>query len=102
MSVFQTYLQLGFLHICTPRAADHLTFLLALCAPYVLADWRRQIITRWDYRSVEQRRNFVRWPILTTWVWPNRVVPGSYDGDMAALQEWLSSRISWMDEQLKP
>jgi hypothetical protein len=41
MSVFSTYLQLGFLHICTPRAADHLTFLLALCAPYVLADWRR-------------------------------------------------------------
>jgi len=41
MSVFLTYLQLGFLHICTPRAADHLTFLLALCAPYVLADWRR-------------------------------------------------------------
>ncbi|MFC6225965.1 HupE/UreJ family protein [Hymenobacter artigasi] len=40
-SVFQTYLQLGFLHICTPHAADHLTFLLALCAPYVLADWRR-------------------------------------------------------------
>lgn len=40
-SVFQTYLQLGFLHICTPRAADHLTFLLALCAPYVLSDWRR-------------------------------------------------------------
>ena len=41
MSVFQTYSQLGFLHICTPRAADHLTFLLALCAPYVLGDWRR-------------------------------------------------------------
>ena len=40
-SVFQMYLELGFLHICTPRAADHLTFLLALCAPYVLADWRR-------------------------------------------------------------
>ena len=31
-SVFQTYFQLGFLHICTPRAADYLTFLLALCA----------------------------------------------------------------------
>lgn len=41
MSVFQTYWQLGLFHICTPRAADHLTFLLALCAPYVLADWRR-------------------------------------------------------------
>ena len=40
-SVLQTYLHLGFLHICNPRATDHLTFLLALCAPYVLADWRR-------------------------------------------------------------
>ena len=41
MSVFQTYFHLGFLHICNLRATDHLTFLLALCAPYVLADWRR-------------------------------------------------------------
>ncbi|AMJ64588.1 HupE/UreJ family protein [Hymenobacter sp. PAMC 26628] len=41
MSTFTTYLHLGFLHICNPRATDHLTFLLALCAPYVLADWRR-------------------------------------------------------------
>jgi len=40
-SVFFTYFQLGWLHICSPRATDHLTFLLALCAPFVLADWRR-------------------------------------------------------------
>jgi len=41
MSIFTTYLKLGFLHICSWQATDHLTFLLALCAPYVLADWRR-------------------------------------------------------------
>ncbi len=41
MSVFSTYFQLGFLHILNPQAYDHLVFLLALCAPYVLADWRR-------------------------------------------------------------
>ena len=41
MSVFQTYLTLGFYHIISWRATDHLTFLLALCAPYGLADWRR-------------------------------------------------------------
>ena len=41
MSVFTTYLQLGFYHIISWQATDHLTFLLALCAPYVLADWRR-------------------------------------------------------------
>ncbi|MCB2409818.1 HupE/UreJ family protein [Hymenobacter lucidus] len=41
MSVFQTYLQLGFFHIFNLQAYDHLVFLLALCAPYVAADWRR-------------------------------------------------------------
>ncbi|GAA4361661.1 HupE/UreJ family protein [Hymenobacter saemangeumensis] len=40
-SAFSTYFQVGFLHICDLRATDHLTFLLALCAPFVLADWRR-------------------------------------------------------------
>ncbi len=43
MSLFTTYLQLGFWHIWSWQATDHLTFLLALCAPYVLADWRRVV-----------------------------------------------------------
>ena len=43
MSVFSTYLQLGFHHIFNLRAYDHLVFLLALCAPYVLRDWRRVV-----------------------------------------------------------
>lgn len=41
MSVFQTYLQLGFFHIFNLQAYDHLVFLLALCAPYAHRDWRR-------------------------------------------------------------
>ncbi len=44
MSVFTTYFKLGFLHICSWQATDHLTFLLALCAPYVLADCRRVLV----------------------------------------------------------
>lgn len=43
MSIFSTYLQLGFHHIFNLRAYDHLVFLLALCAPYVLQDWRRVV-----------------------------------------------------------
>ncbi|MCA8832745.1 HupE/UreJ family protein [Hymenobacter pini] len=43
MSVFSTYLQLGFHHIFNLRAYDHLVFLLALCASYVLQDWRRVV-----------------------------------------------------------
>lgn len=40
MSVFQTYLQLGFYHIFNLEAYDHMVFLLALCAPFVLRDWK--------------------------------------------------------------
>lgn len=43
MSVFTTYLELGFWHIWSWQATDHLTFLLALCAPFALADWRRVV-----------------------------------------------------------
>lgn len=43
MSVFQTYLQLGFFHIFNLQAYDHLVFLLALCAPYAAAEWRRVV-----------------------------------------------------------
>ncbi|QIX62222.1 HupE/UreJ family protein [Hymenobacter sp. BT18] len=42
-STFTTYLQLGFFHIFNLQAYDHLVFLLALCAPYVLQDWRRVV-----------------------------------------------------------
>lgn len=41
MSIFQIYFHLGFRHICDLRATDHLAFLLALCAPFALGDWRR-------------------------------------------------------------
>jgi CotH kinase protein len=67
-----------------------------------LSSWRSHLLSRWDYMSVEQRRNFERWPILSTWVWPNRVVTGSYDGEMAAMQEWLTQRTAWLDDALKP
>ena len=35
------YVQLGFHHIVSPQATDHLAFLLALTAPFVAQDWRR-------------------------------------------------------------
>jgi hypothetical protein len=47
-----------------------------------------------------QARNFERWPILGYYVWPNRVVTGSYEGEVRAMQEWLAARIAWMDAEL--
>lgn len=58
------------------------------------------VLARQRYLSKVQVKNFERWPILGTWVWPNRVVTGSYVGEVTALQDWLFQRMRWMDSQL--
>jgi hypothetical protein len=60
------------------------------------------IQARKTYLGRVQVRNFERWPILSTWVWPNRVVTGSYDGEVAAMQNWLWQRRLWLAGQLRP
>ena len=54
------------------------------------------------YLGTVQVRNFQRWPILGTWVWPNRVVTGSYDGEVMAMLDWLFLRRRWMEAQFPP
>jgi len=49
-----------------------------------------------------QQKNFVRWPILGIYVWPNAVIPGSYAGEVTYLKTWLTQRIAWMDAQFNP
>jgi hypothetical protein len=49
-----------------------------------------------------QLNNFQRWPILETYVWPNYAIPGSYGGEIAYLNDWLTARIAWMDRQINP
>ena len=58
------------------------------------------VFSRANYLSVVQKRNFERWPILGTYVWPNRVVTGSYDGETIALKGWLLDRVRWMDAEI--
>jgi HupE / UreJ protein len=41
MSEFITYLKLGFQHITDLKGFDHILFILALCAIYKIADWRK-------------------------------------------------------------
>lgn len=33
-------------------------------------------------------------------VWPNRVVRGSYDAEVIALNEWLLDRTRWMHAEI--
>jgi HupE / UreJ protein len=44
MSEFFAYLQLGFQHITDIHGYDHILFVIALCAIYRVADWRRVLI----------------------------------------------------------
>jgi hypothetical protein len=49
-----------------------------------------------------QLNNFQRWPILGTYVWPNKSIPGSYAGEITYLNVWLTERIAWIDRQMNP
>ena len=43
-SVFQTFLELGFSHITDLNGYDHILFIVALCAIYTFAEWRKVAI----------------------------------------------------------
>ena len=45
-----------------------------------------------------QARNFKKWPILGTYVWPNQYVGGSYQKEIDFLKKWIHARVDWMDK----
>ena len=55
---------------------------------------------RAQWLSKVQVKNFQTWDILDIYVWPNRVVTGSYDLEVVEMKDWLHKRIAWMDRQL--
>jgi CotH kinase protein/Secretion system C-terminal sorting domain len=46
------------------------------------------------------QRNFIRWPILGTWVWPNNYVGNTYQQEITYLKQWISERAAWMDSSM--
>ncbi len=42
-------------------------------------------------------RNFQRWPILNTYIWPNAYVGESHPNEVSYLKNWLSARLNWLD-----
>lgn len=47
-----------------------------------------------------QQRNYVRWPILGTYVWPNQFVGKTYAEETGFLKQWILNRLAWMDTHL--
>lgn len=52
------------------------------------------------YLKDAQKRNFEKWNILNTHVWPNVVVTGSYQGEIDYLKSFYSSRFNWLDGRI--
>ncbi|MCB0401517.1 MAG: CotH kinase family protein [Flavobacteriales bacterium] len=44
-----------------------------------------------------QQRNFQRWDILNTYVWPNNYIGGNYPNEISYLKNWITNRIDWID-----
>ena len=51
--------------------------------------------------SLSASYNFSRWNILSTYVWPNNYVGGSYVAEINYLKTWLTNRIIWLDGQFE-
>lgn len=47
-----------------------------------------------------QTRNFNRWNILDTYVWPNAYVGQTYAQEIQYLKSWITTRLQWMDNNM--
>lgn len=44
-------------------------------------------------------RNFIRWPILGVYVWPNNFIGQTHVAEVNNLKNWIRQRLTWMDSQ---
>jgi hypothetical protein len=47
-----------------------------------------------------QERNYKRWPILGTYVWPNQFIGQTYQQELGFLKQWTIDRLNWIDTNL--
>jgi len=47
-----------------------------------------------------QQRNFQKWPVLNTYIWPNYYVGPTFQAEVAWLKNWISARLNWMDANM--
>ena len=45
-------------------------------------------------------QNFYIWPVLGQYVWPNYFVGSSHQEEIDFMKNWITDRLSWMDNQI--
>jgi hypothetical protein len=51
--------------------------------------------------SNAQERNFYRYPVLGSYLWPNYFVGDTYEEEIDFLKDWITQRVQWMDNEIK-
>ncbi|MFT6500735.1 MAG: hypothetical protein ACJASQ_000844 [Crocinitomicaceae bacterium] len=52
------------------------------------------------YLDEAQQRNFSRWQIHGTYIWPNNFIGNSFQEDIAYMKDWITNRVNWMDANM--
>lgn len=45
-------------------------------------------------------KNFDKWNILGSYVWPNNYVGSSHNDDLGYFENWITARLSWLDNAI--
>ena len=53
-----------------------------------------------SYLGPAVTRNFARWPILGSYIWPNYYVFDTYSQEIEYLKDWINLRLEWMDQEM--
>ena len=48
--------------------------------------------------SEAEVRNYVRWPILGTYIWPNYYIGPTYTSEIVWMKDWITKRLAFMDQ----
>ena len=45
-------------------------------------------------------KNFGKWRVLGKYIWPNKFIGDSYDSEINYLEEWITERFEWLDQNI--
>ncbi len=54
-----------------------------------------------DTLNEAQQRNFLVWPVLGEYVWPNFFIGDSWEEEIEHVKEWTKARAEWMDQNIE-
>ena len=62
-------------------------------------------VSKWVYANLPPQEaidsNYVKWPIIGEWVWPNAKVFQSFSAEVGYMLAWYNGRYLWLDKNWK-